>query len=215
MPEAVWQQPAPATPRSPVLKGVAWLSGVGCLLAPLAIIERAPIPSLDEIYIVSVANTVGLGPDHAPRLVPPAEWVDNYDKLYGPAFFFAEGTVLRLFGLSPLTGRIIGWAGAVMLCAATVWIVMVVGGSAEFAAIAFAVTAWAPDLSLISRNGRMDSMAIGLELAGLASLMSAWRAPRRAIPWGLAAGVFWALAILTTPRTLPLFAGLFIAAPLV
>jgi 4-amino-4-deoxy-L-arabinose transferase-like glycosyltransferase len=194
---------------------LAWATGVACLLTSLAIIERAPMPSLDEIYLVSVANTIAQGVDRAPRLNPPPEWVADYEKLYGPVFFYTEAALIRLFGLSFFTGRIAGWACTVLLCATMAWLVLLAGGSAEFAAVAFAVTALTPELSVLARNGRMDSMAIFFELAGIASLLAAWRTPDRSVAWGFVAGLLWALAVLTTPRTLPLLAGLVIGAPLV
>ena len=214
MPEAVWKQPASAPPTSPVLQWLAWATGVICLLVSLAIIERAPVPWLDEVYLVSVANTVAQGPSRVERLVPRPEWVDGYEKIYGPVFFHTEAAFIRLFGLSPFSGRVAGWGGGVLLAAATVWLIFIVGGSREFAAMAFALMVLTPEFSVIARNGRMDSMAIGFELAGVASLLAALGGPRRAIPWGVVAGACWALAVLTTPRTLPFLAGLVVAAPI-
>jgi 4-amino-4-deoxy-L-arabinose transferase-like glycosyltransferase len=197
-----------------VFRHLAWATGVACLLTSLAIIERAPMPSLDEVYLVSVANTIAQGVDRAPRLNPPPEWVADYEKLYGPVFFYTEAAFIRLFGLSLFTGRVAGWAGTVLLCATMAWLVRLAGGSAEFATVAFAVTALTPEVSVLARNGRMDSMAIFFELAGTASLLTAWRTPGRSVAWGLVAGLLWALAVLTTPRTLPLLAGLLVGAPL-
>jgi hypothetical protein len=215
VPEAVWQQPASATSASRLIPWLAWTTGVVCLLISLAIIERAPVPWLDEVYLVSVSNTVAQGPNRAERLVPRPEWVDGYEKIYGPVFFHTEAAFIRLFGLSTFSGRVAGWGGTVLMSLATIWLIGVVGGSVEFMAIAFAVMALTPELSVIARNGRMDSMALGFEFAGVASLLMALRASRRAFLWGLIAGVWWALAVLTTPRTLPFLAGLVVAAPVI
>jgi hypothetical protein len=192
-----------------------WAAGVGVLLGTLAVLGRAPLPAIDEIYIVSIARTDAFGPQRVPRLTPPLDWVDNYAELYGPVYFKVEAAVLRTFGLSIVTGRIVGWTFAVLICAATAWMVLLVGGSREFAAIAFFVVAVSPDLSPLARNGRMDSMAVGFELIALAAMLAAWQSPRRSAVLNLITGACWALAILTTPRTLPLVAGLLLALPLI
>jgi hypothetical protein len=214
MPEAVWQQPASAPPTSRVLGWLAWATGAITIVISLAVIERAPMPWLDEVYLVSVSNTVAQGPARAARLVPPPEWVADYEKIYGPVFFHTEAAAIRAFGLSPFSGRITGWAGSVLLALSTIWLILIVGGTTEMAAIAFALVALTPEFSVIARNGRMDSMAIGFEFAGMACLLAALGRPRRAIPWGLVAGGCWAMAVLSTPRTLPFLAGLAVAAPL-
>jgi hypothetical protein len=214
VPEAVWKQPADAPPKPRLLSWLAWATGLSCLLLNLVIIERAPIPYLDEVYLTSVANTVAQGTARAERLVPPPEWVAGYEQIYGPVFFHAEAAAIRVLGLSVFSGRIVCWLGAVLFSLATIWLIFVVGGSSEMAAIAFAVVALTPEFSTITRNARMDSLAIGFELIGVGCLLCAIGRPRRAIPWGLVAGVFWALAVLTTPRTLPFLAGLVVAAPL-
>jgi hypothetical protein len=205
----------PSRRRRLLVRWLGWSAGIGVMLGTLAVLGRAPLPAIDEIYIVSVARTQAIGPERAPQLTPPSDWVENYAELYGPVYFSVEAAVLRVFGLSIVTGRIVGWICAVLLSAATAWMVLLAGGSSEFAAIAFFVTAVSPDLSLLPRNGRMDSMAIAFELLALASMMVAWQSSRRRAAWDLMAGVCWALAILTTPRTLPLIAGLLIALPLV
>ena len=214
MPEAVWQQPASATSTSRVIEWLAWATGVVSILVSLAIIERAPMPWLDEVYLVSVSNSVAQGSDRAARLVPPPEWVDGYEKTYGPVFFHTEAAAIRLFGLSPFSGRITGWAGSVLLAFSSAWLILIVGGSSEMAAIAFALVTLTPEFSVIARNGRMDTMAIGFELAGVACLLAALGRAQRTIPWGLLAGGCWAMAVLTTPRTLPFLCGLLVAAPI-
>jgi hypothetical protein len=202
--------------RRSLVGWLGWSAGIGVLLGTLAVLGRAPLPAIDEIYIVSVARTRAVGPERAPQLTPPSEWVENYAELYGPVYFSVEAAVLRFFGLSIVTGRIVGWICSVVLSGATAWMVLLAGGASEFAAIAFFVTAVSPDLSLLPRNGRMDSMAIAFELLALASMMAAWQSSRRrTTAWNVVSGACWALAILTTPRTLPLIAGLLIALPLI
>ncbi len=207
------QRLSPST--SPLLARAAWVLGLFCLISMLAVIERSPVPSLDEIYLTSVSKTVAQGADRSPRLVPPPEWFDDYEKLYGPVFFYVEAPFIRVLGLSMFSSRLVCWIGTLLLCGATAWLVLLADGSVEFAAVAFAVMALTPELSALARNGRMDSLALTLELAGIGGLVSAWRSPARALRWSLFAGVCWALAVTTTPRTLPLLAGLAVASPLV
>jgi hypothetical protein len=55
----VREQPARAALATPrMLHRIAWAGGIFCLLADVAIISRAPIPWLDEVYLVSVANSI-------------------------------------------------------------------------------------------------------------------------------------------------------------
>jgi hypothetical protein len=209
------EQPARlALKKSTVISRLAWAVGIFILLADLAIINRVPIPWLDEVYLVSVANSVAHQAQPIERLTPRPEWVDGYERIYGPVFFHAEAAFIRRLGLSPFSGRIVCWLGAILTAIVAAWLVGVAGGSAEWGALAFALVVLTPEFSSIARNGRMDSLAIGFELAGLACLMMALRESTRAIAWSLAAGGCWALAVLTTPRTLPFLAGLIVAAPL-
>ena len=209
------EQPARlALKQSTILRRLAWTAGIICLLADLAIISRSPIPWLDEVYLVSVANSVAHQNRPFERLTPRPEWVDGYEKIYGPVFFHAEAAFIRVLGLSPLSGRVVCWIGAVLTAIAAAWLVGVAGGSVQWAALAFALIVLTPEFSVIARNGRMDSLAIGFELAGMACLMMALRESTRATLWALGAGACWALAVLTTPRTLPFLAGLVVAAPL-
>ena len=195
------------------LRWTAWAIGVACILANLSILARAPIPWIDEVYLVSVANSIAHNNEGVERLSPRPEWVDDYEKVYGPVFFQVESVFIKHFGLSPLTGRATAFAGAILLAAAAAWLVRIVGGSPEWATIAFALFTLTPEFSLVARNARMDSIALAFELFGLAFLLIATQQRRRAWLSAAAAGVFWALAILTTPRTLPLLAGIFVAAP--
>jgi 4-amino-4-deoxy-L-arabinose transferase-like glycosyltransferase len=209
-----WEQPARSLETSTVLRRLAWAAGIICLLADLAIISRAPIPWLDEVYLVSVANSVAHQSRPFERLTPRPEWVDGYEKIYGPVFFHVEAAFIRVLGLSPFSGRVVCWIGGVLTAIAAAWLVAIAGGSVQWVALAFALIVLTPEFSVIARNGRMDSLAIGFELAGMACLMTALRESTRATRWALGAGGCWALAVLTTPRTLPFLAGLLLAAPL-
>ncbi|HEY1910577.1 MAG TPA: glycosyltransferase family 39 protein [Vicinamibacterales bacterium] len=195
------------------LRWTAWTIGVVCILANLSILSRAPIPWIDEVYLASVANSIAHDSEGVERLSPRPEWVDGYEKVYGPVFFQVESVFIKHFGLSPFTGRATAWLGAILLAAAAAYLVGIVGASPEWPAIAFALFTLTPEFSLVARNGRMDSIAIAFELIGLAFLLIATQERRRAWLTAAAAGFFWALAVLTTPRTLPLLAGMFVAAP--
>jgi hypothetical protein len=211
--ELAGQNRPPQAGLKRALRWTAWTIGAACILANLSILARAPIPWIDEVYLVSVANSIAHNSEGVERLSPRPEWVDGYEKVYGPVFFQVESVFIRLFGLSPLTGRATAWAGAVLLAAAAAWIVRIVGASPEWTAIAFALLTLTPEFSLVARNARMDSIAVAFELLGLAFLLVATQERPRAWLNAVAAGVFWALAVLTTPRTLPLLAGVFVAAP--
>jgi hypothetical protein len=88
----------------------------------------------------------------------------------------------------------------VLAAFAVAGLVLVVGGSIEWAGIACALFTLTPEFSVILRNGRMDSLALGFEFAGIGFLLGAMCWPALAIPWSLTAGVFWTLALLVTAR---------------
>jgi hypothetical protein len=211
--ETAGQNQPPNAGLKRALRYTAWAIGVVCILANLSILARAPIPWIDEVYLVSVANSIAHNSEGVERLSPRPEWVDGYEKVYGPVFFQVESAFIKHFGLSPLTGRATAFMGAISLAAAAAWLVGIVGGSPEWTAIAFALFTLTPEFSLVSRNARMDSIAVTFELLGIAFLLIATQQRPRAWLGAVAAGVFWALAVLTTPRTLPMLAGIFVAAP--
>lgn len=104
------------------LRWSAWSIGAVCILANLTILSRAPVPWIDEVYLVSVANSIAHNGEGVERLSPRPEWVDGYEKVYGPVFFQVEASLIRQFGLSPLTGRATAWLGAILMAAAAAWL---------------------------------------------------------------------------------------------
>jgi hypothetical protein len=211
--EQAGQNQPPNAGLKRALRWTAWTIGALCILGNLSILARAPIPWIDEVYLVSVANSIAHNREGVERLSPRPEWVEGYEKVYGPVFFQIESVFIKRLGLSPFTGRATAFTGAILLAAAAAWLVRIVGGSPEWTAMAFALLTLTPEFSLVARNARMDSIAVAFELIGLAFLLTATQERPRAWLSAVAAGVFWALAILTTPRTLPLLAGIFVAAP--
>src|SRR5581483_6713274 len=72
-----------------------------------------------------------------------------------------------------------------------------------------------PDLTAIATNGRVDSLAIGLQLLGLAAVAQAVRGEtsRSAAVFGVVAGSAWGAAMLTSPRVFPSLGAIALVSP--
>lgn len=182
---------------------VASVTGVACIAVMLVTLTRAPLVWVDEVYFVSAARDVAAGGRGTPDIEPASDVSFPFMFLHGPVFFWLEGQIVSRFGASPVTGRAVSFAGALLAGVAAAGLVLVLTGSAAWAAIAFAALMLSPEIGSSAPNARMDTLALSLELAGMAAFVSAAGRTSRAIPLGLLAGAIWGTAMLTTARTFP------------
>lgn len=167
------------------------------------------------MYLASASYSLAQGNGGHPVVAPPG-WAEPAAGLYGPVYFYATAGAIRTFGLSTAAARMVCVTGAVLMAVSAAGLIVVTGAPVGWAAMLFLLLALSPEVGTIASNGRMDSLAIGLELAGMTCVMATLhrRQSRFATLYGPAAGVLWSLAVLTTPRTLPFFGGLVLALPL-
>jgi hypothetical protein len=149
----------------------------------------------------------GLG---VPSALPPGPWYAPFPHVYGPLFFNLSAAFIRVFGLSAATVRGVCVLGAALLVAATAWLMRSAGLGPRWAAIGCALMTLTPELGTIATNGRMDTLAIAMEIAAMAAFVRALRSESRSdgMRWGAAAGGLWVLALLTQVRALPLLLGM-------
>ena len=172
-----------------------------CLLC--VTLQRAPLVWIDEVYFASAARSVAGGGDGIPDIEPASNASFPLPLLYGPVFFWLEGQVVARMGASPFSGRVVSLAGAILTGVAAGVLTQLLTGSPAWAMAAFAAIMLSPEIGTTSGNGRMDTLALALELSGLVAFVWAAAQIRRAVPGGLVAGALWAMAVLTTERTFP------------
>ncbi len=172
-----------------------------CLLC--VTLQRTPLVWFDEVYFVSAARSVAAGGEGIPDIEPASNVNFPLPLLYGPVFFWLEGQIVTRFGPSPLTGRILPLAGAVLTGIAAALLAQVLTRSAAWAMIAFGVVILSPEIGIAASNVRMDSLTLALELSGMSAFMWGVTRPGRTVPGGIIAGAFWGAAILTTQRAFP------------
>lgn len=145
-----------------------------------------------------------------PSALPPGPWYAPFPHVYGPLFFNLSAVFIDVFGLSAVTVRVVCVLGAALLVAATAWLMRSAGLGPRWAAISGALMTLTPELGTIATNGRMDTLAIAMEIAAMAAFVRAVRSEDRrdGTAWGAAAGGLWLLALLTQVRALPLLAGM-------
>jgi len=159
--------------------------------------------------MASAADSIAQGGNGVPTALPPGPWYAPFPYVYGPVFFYLSGIFIRLLGLSATSVRLACVVGAGVLAISSALLVRAAGGSARWSVLACAVMTLTPEVGTIATNGRMDALAIAMEIAGMAAGAAAFGAGDRRSggSLGAAAGAFWLLAMLTSPRALPLLGG--------
>jgi hypothetical protein len=181
----------------------------------LATVERVPVVWFDESLVASIAHSLATDGSGVPPVLAPYSDVLPLHLVYGPAFFTLGAWALKLSGFSVLSLRVVSYAGACLLVASASALVRALTASRTAAYVCFALLALSPEVGWRATSGRMDTLAVGLELAGFAALVVALGPGPRRRAAGLCAlaGVCWAGAVLTTPRTFPFFAAVALVGP--
>ncbi len=191
------------------------LVGAGILLSYVVTIGRAPVPWNDEIWDASAVLSLVHGGNGVPTALPAGTW-DSFPRFYGPAYFRLTTIIARAGGVTPTTIRLASLLGAILIAAAAGWLAWTTSRRAAWAWLAFAIVAAAPDLGAIATNGRVDALAIGAEIAGLAALVACASGPTgRSLGLSFLAGAAWAVALLSSGRVVPFFGALALTVPAV
>ncbi len=176
--------------------------GALVLLLSLATLTRSPLVWRDEMVLAPIAYSLLQGGSGTPTVLAEDPRWPHSTLFYGPLYFRLGALSFKLFGLSITSWRLLSWLGGLLLACAAAYLIRVLGGSRNWAAACWALVLLSPELGSTLTSGRMDALAVGLELLGLAWLV---RSLRGGWQFTLAAGTAWACAALTTPRALTFF----------
>jgi hypothetical protein len=182
-----------------LLVEASFLGAIG--LAAIAV--RVPICEGDDAFYASVAHAL------------PAHGSFDYLRFYGPVFFRAVALSFSTLGFSVLALRTVSLLGAALIVIAALILARACGADANRQAWIAALLIFSPEVGWAATAGRMDSLAVGLELLGLAVLVCGLLRADRGWRYGIAGGALVAAAALTTPRTFPFVAVLLMTAPLI
>lgn len=175
-----------------------WISATAtamALLAALVELPRTPLPWFDEILLVSAARSATLGHPAAPSVLYMFPHTMRSDLFYGPVVFWIGSAVLKVFGLSLWSWRLLGWFSGVAVVLESAWLVLRLGGSREWAAFAALMVTMSPAIGSTITSGRTDTITLAFELLAFCLLL-----PESSPMRSTLAGFSWAMAILSTPR---------------
>jgi hypothetical protein len=179
-----------------------WISvtiAVLALLLALVELPRTPLPWYDEILMVSAARSATLDHPAVPSVLDAFPHTMRSDLFYGPVVFWIGSAALKIFGLSIWTWRLLGWFSGVAIVLESAWLVLRLGGSKGYAAMAALLVALSPAMGSALTSGRGDTITLALELFAVCLLL-----PDFSLIKSVLAGFLFGAAILSTPRAHPL-----------
>ena len=126
----------------------------GCLgFLPLVLtMNRSPLPWNDEILWASTSYSVGSHKDGVPSVLAEFPQAGRLDLFYGPVCFKLGALAFKLFGISPISFRLLSLLGALILTVASGLLVRVLGGSRLAAAVSFLLAALSPEIAAWSHS---------------------------------------------------------------
>ena len=136
------------------------------------------------------------------------------DLFYGPVAFFLGSFDLRLFGLSLLGWRLLGFAGAIVLTFAAAWVSSCLRRSPTATAASAMFVVLSQGMGARATSGRIDTVTVASELlavgCGVCALQT-WGNLWSSWMYAGGAGFLSGLAALSTPRSFPFLLGFFVA----
>ena len=189
-----------------------WAASAIVVVSLLLTLTRLPTLHADGPFYASIVRGAHYGTYGIPSALDPQTATGiNHIRFYGPVYFTLVDVSFALFGLSIGAYRAISLAGVLLAAGAGVWICKVLGGGPERRAWTWVLLLLTPEAGTASSSGRMDSLAVGLELCALAVFLNGLT--RRERPWlhGTTAAALLCAAVLTTPRTFPFMVGFALA----
>ncbi len=183
------------------------------VLTLLATLTRIPVSRGDGPFYASIARSYHYGTAGVPStLEAPAPTAVDHIRFYGPVYFRSVSLLFSIFGVSVSAFRALNLFGVMLFAAAGVFVCRALGGGPDRRAWTWTLLLATPEAGTASSNGRMDSLAVGLEMCAFAILLHGMVKQTRPKLYGAATGVLLSAAALTTPRTFPFLLGLVIAA---
>jgi len=165
------------------------------LLLALVELPRTPLPWYDEILLVSAARSATLGHPAMPSVLDAFPHTMRSDLFYGPVVFWMGSTVLKVFGLSLWSWRLLGWFAGVAMVLESAWLVLRLGGSRGWAVFAALLVTLSPPVGSVLTSGRTDTITLAIELFVFCLLP-----PEFSLVKSVVAGFLFGAAILSTPR---------------
>ena len=179
----------------------AWLLIALTLLGFAITLRRTPTPSPDATLYASIARSWQLYGDGLPSMQRDSPAAVDHIRFYGPVFFSIVTGAFRLYGFSMGSFRLVSLVSTVMIAIAGGVLARALSGERDRALWALALLLLTPELGVSATGGTMDPVGVAFEMAALATFVVGVARGARPAWYGLGAGVFLALAALTTPRT--------------
>jgi hypothetical protein len=164
----------------------------------VAISARVPISEGDDAFYASVAHAL------------PSRGSFDYLRFYGPVFFQAVARSFSWLGFSVFALRALSLLGAALIVTAALMLARTFGADTNRQAWIAALLVFSPEVGWAATAGRMDALAVGLELVGLAIVARGLMRRDRGRTPEILSGAFIAAAALTTPRTFPFVVSFFV-----
>lgn len=207
----------------PMHRRAAWGLGVILLITAAVTATRSPLVWRDEMSFAPMAYSLLHDGSGLPTVLAEDPRRPAASLLfYGPLFFWISAASFKIFGFSVASFRLVAWVFGVLLALTAAFLVRTLGGSRNWIAATWLLVILTPEFGSNITNGRMDTLAIWLQLLGLACLARSYQTifetsdatkiAKASWAWAFGAGLAWAGAALTTPRSLPFFACLSVAA---
>jgi hypothetical protein len=193
---------------------VFWLVTLVALSLMLLSLPRSPLPWLDEMLFASTSLSIVRGGPPVPTVLAAFPHTLPIDLFYGPLVCYLGSLDVKLFGLSAISWRLLGFLGAIGTVFAASWVSRCLDRSPVGTSAAAMLVTLSQGVGARATSGRLDAITVMLELLSLACALRAMRVPelkRSLFIYAVLAGSFCGLAALSTPRAFPFILGFFVA----
>ena len=136
---------------------IFWLIALVALVLMLLFLPRSPLPWFDEIIFASTSLSIVRGGPPVPTVLAAFPHTIRADLFYGPLICFLGSLDLRLFGLSPMSWRLLGFLGAVGAVFSAGWVSRCLDRSQTAMAAAAMFVALSQGMGARATSGRPDT----------------------------------------------------------
>lgn len=178
---------------------------------PVLSLRRMPTPFADVQLYASIARARQLYGVGVPTIIWNSPVAVDHIPFYGPVFFDLAALALRTFGVSLWSFRLVSLSGAALYVFATVLLARQFTGSKDRMLLAALLALLSPEVNFGAATGAMHMLAVGFQVLALAAFVTDVDRTSGAIQAGASAGLWLALAALTTPRSYPFVCAFFCA----
>jgi hypothetical protein len=180
------------------------LAASALLLAGIWIgIARSPLPWVDEVLWASAAHHYSLARGAVPSVLADYPGTGRFDLFYGPAALGTADLWLKLVSFGITGYRALPFVGATLVCLFGALVVWTCTRNALAAASTSTIVAASQMIGSRATSGRLDTLTVAAELAGLWFLLVDAQSQRRRIVYGACAGALLGYAALSSPRAFP------------